>query len=73
MKDPKFDIDSPSAGVYGTVNDIYLQPLITDATEAQNFAETALARLKLEVDKGYLIIPHDCRLQIYDKVAVVVA
>ena len=42
---------------------------ITKAVDATNLAEALLARAKMEQDAGRMIAPHDCQLELYDKIA----
>lgn len=43
---------------------------VTSATMARHDAQSYLYRFGLEKDAGSLIVPHDCRIQLYDKIAV---
>lgn len=66
-----YDADLESITAYGFSYHFIELPEETSATVAQSIADEALARFKTEIDYGYLVIPHDGRIQLYDKVAVV--
>jgi hypothetical protein len=62
--------DQPSIDAYGNIPFIVHHPTCTSGTEAQAKANAILANIQRERDTGYITIPHDCRIQLYDKVAV---
>jgi len=62
--------DTDSQGMYGDVPTIELAPEITGQSEADNRAAVILARLKNESMAGVLIVPHDCRVELYDRIQV---
>ncbi len=59
------------SGNYTEVKEHVLAPTITDQDDANNRADALLVRAKAEGLAGRLIVPHDCRVELYDKVAVV--
>lgn len=62
--------DSDSQGDYGVVPDIELAPEITTQADADNRAQAVLQRWRAEWVGGKLTIPHDCRMELYDRLAV---
>ena len=62
--------NSASQTKYGVVPDIALAPGITTQGNADTRAAAILARQTAEVMAGRLIIPHDCQLELYDRVAI---
>lgn len=64
--------DTVSTGKYGDVPKVVLAPSITDETDAENRAAAILARTRAEVQAGTLIIQHDCQMELYDKLSILV-
>ncbi len=56
-------------GNYVEVLEPHLAPMITGQVDANNRAEAILVRLKAEGLAGRVVIPHDCRVEPYDRVA----
>jgi hypothetical protein len=50
--------------------EIYVIPWIDNQTDANNVASAIQTRIDSEVLSGRLIIPHDCRVELHDKVKV---
>lgn len=53
------------------VYNIALAPALTVQADVDNQADARLARARAEQDTGLGIIPHDCRVELYDKLAFV--
>lgn len=62
--------DSESIAKYGDVPDVALAPEITSQADADNRAAAILIRVNEEEQAGNLVIPHDCRMELYDRVGV---
>ena len=63
--------DAAAKEDYGiTVLHPYVAASINSQTAADNRAAAILTRLKAEILAGRLVVPHDCRVELYDKVAV---
>ena len=62
--------DTTQQARYMLVTGLYQAALITNLTDALNRADAILTRLKAEMLSGRLIIPHDSRVELYDKVRV---
>ena len=60
--------DTDSQAQYGIVPDVALAASITEKADATARAEAILDRQSVEDMAGELIIPHDCQLELYDKV-----
>uniref|UniRef100_A0A6M3IH95 Uncharacterized protein n=1 Tax=viral metagenome TaxID=1070528 RepID=A0A6M3IH95_9ZZZZ len=60
----------PYSGNYVEVLEAELAATITSQIDADNRADALLIRYQAEDLAGYLIIPHDARLELYDKVEV---
>ena len=58
------------SGNYMEVRGLYPAPSITNETDADNRAEAILAKARAEVLSGRLVIPHDSRVELYDRVAI---
>jgi hypothetical protein len=58
-------------GVYPEILEPYLVRTITDQTDITNRANALLARISAEAVAGRVIVPHDCRVELCDRVAVV--
>ena len=58
------------SGVYDEVLHFVLAPTIDNQTDADNLAAAVLTRFKAEELAGYLIVPHDSRVELYDRVKV---
>lgn len=48
----------------------YAEPFLLTETDCGNRAEAILSKFKAEMLSGRLIIPHDCRVELYDRVAI---
>lgn len=55
---------------YMEVIALYRAGEITNLTDANNRAAAILAKAKAEILSGRLIVPHDCGLELYDRVVV---
>lgn len=65
------DEDSESIADYGyEVVHCQVAADITSQTDADNRAAAIMTRLKSEKLAGRLVIPHDCRVELYDKVRI---
>lgn len=62
--------DPASISKYGDSPIIVLAPEIDNETDATNRAESVLARVAMEDSGGSMILPHDCRLELYDKIGI---
>jgi hypothetical protein len=62
--------DEESQGQYGIVPIIVLAPEITVEADAQARADAVLTRIKAETLVGQLVMPHDCRHELYDFIQV---
>ncbi len=62
--------DEESQDKYGIVPAIVLAPEIDETADAANRAAAILAKAKQEEAGGLLVIPHDCQMELYDKVSV---
>ncbi len=62
--------DTTSQGRYGIVADVVLAPEIDNQTDADNRAAASLYRTRAEWIGGRLIIPHDCQMELYDRLAI---
>jgi len=49
---------------------VYLAPEVDNQTDADDRAEAIMKRMIAEEAGGKLIIPHDCQMELYDRVAV---
>jgi hypothetical protein len=66
-------VESEDASSIAKFGDVYAPvPMaeIVDAGVAQERADAIKGRYISETDAGTLIIPHDCRIELYDKIAV---
>ncbi len=61
-------VDSDSVSRYGTVQQVIPAPYINNQTDANNRAASFLARIRAESSTTSLVIPHDCRIELYDYV-----
>jgi hypothetical protein len=48
----------------------YAEPYVLTETDCTNRAEAILSKFKAEMLSGRLVIPHDCRVELYDRVAI---
>lgn len=55
---------------YADVPVISIAATVTDQTEAENRAAALLVRVEAEDTAGRLIAPHDCRLELYDRIKI---
>lgn len=55
-------------GNYVQVMEPHLAPSLTTLSDANNRADSILTRYKAEQLGGYLIVPHDARVELYDRV-----
>jgi len=62
--------DSDQQGRYMEVIGPFTAPTITSQGDADNRADAILSKLKAEVLAGRLVIPHDCSVELYDRVKV---
>lgn len=62
--------DSNQIARYMEVIGLYTAPTITNQTDATNRAIAILSKLQDEVVSGRLVIPHDCSVELYDKVQI---
>jgi len=62
--------DTVQIAKYTEIVQPFLAGSITDQTDADNRAEAILVRLKGETLGGRLIIPHDARVELYDRVGI---
>ena len=60
-----------SVAAYAEIIQVYIDGSITLLADANHRAEAILARLEGETLAGRLIIPHDARLELYDKIDIV--
>ena len=63
--------DTAEIAMYGELVQVYIDGSITLQADADNRVAAILARLKAEILAGRLIIPHDARVELYDKVDIV--
>ena len=62
--------DTDSQDEYGVVADIILAPEIDNQADADNRAAAILQRWRAEWVGGRLIIPHDCQMELYDRLSI---
>jgi len=62
--------DSDQIAKYMEVIGLFTAPTITNQTDANNRASAILSKLQAEIMSGRLVIPHDCRVELYDRVKV---
>ena len=62
--------DAGQEGRYMRTTEIHLAETITDWTDAGNRAAAIATKYKADLLAGRLIVPHDCRVELYDKVRV---
>jgi len=62
--------DAVSIAQYHTVTAHHIAADIDNQTDADNRASAIMSKIRGETLAGRLIIPHDCRVELYDKVAV---
>lgn len=62
--------DTDQQAKYMVVKGLFTAPTITTQFDASTRAAVILTRLKAEVLSGRLIIPHDCSVELYDRVAI---
>ena len=63
--------DDTEIAKYGEIIQPFIAASITNQTDADLRAAAILSRLKSETLAGRLIVPHDARVELYDKVKVV--
>jgi len=63
--------DTDSQNVYGVVPEIILAPEIDNQADADARATAILQRWRAEWVGGRLIIPHDCQMELYDRLGIV--
>lgn len=61
-------MDEDQIEKYRDITEIHLAPTIDDQDDAYNRAVAILTKQQAGLISGRLIAPHDCRLQLYDKV-----
>lgn len=64
------DSDIGEISKYMEVKAIYLAGSITNVTDATNRTSAILTKAKAEILAGRLVIPHDCGMELYDRVKV---
>ncbi|KKN60919.1 hypothetical protein LCGC14_0527180 [marine sediment metagenome] len=62
--------DSGQIAKYTEVIGVFTAPTVRNQTDATNRANAILTKLQAEILSGRLIIPHDCRVELYDRVKV---
>jgi hypothetical protein len=62
--------DTDSQDLYGIVPSIELAPEVTVQADVDNRAAAILRRGKAEVLGGRLLIPHDCQMELYDRLGI---
>ncbi len=62
--------DATEIAAYGTVPRIVVAPDITTQADADNRAASVLTRGKMEALAGRMYAPHDCQVELYDKIGV---
>lgn len=63
--------DEDAIEAYGReVQHCQIAASITNQTDADNRAAAIMTRIKAEELAGRLVIPHDCRVELYDRVAI---
>jgi len=62
--------NTDSQDKYGIVSMVVLAPNLTTKADADNRAEAILYRTIAESVAGKLVIPHDCQLEMYDRVTI---
>lgn len=63
--------DATEIAKYAEILGLFIAASITTQANADNRAAAILTRLKAEMLAGRLIVPHDARVELYDKVSVV--
>ena len=63
--------DAVSQGLYGIVYGIELAGELTSQGDVNARADVAIIRAKAEMTAGILVMPHDCRIQLFDKSQIV--
>lgn len=58
------------SGRYMEVRGLYPAPSITNVTDATNRASAIAAKALAEIVSGRLVVPHDARVELYDRVAI---
>lgn len=62
--------DATQIARYAEILQLFLAASITSQTDADNRAEAILTRIKAEQLAGRLVVPHDARVELYDRVEV---
>lgn len=62
--------DSSQINSYMEVIGLFTAPTITTQGDANDRASAILSKLQAEIVAGRLVIPHDCRVELYDRVRV---
>lgn len=63
--------DATEIAKYAEILQLFLAASITDQDDANARAAAILTRIKAETLAGRLVVPHDARVELYDKVSVV--
>lgn len=62
--------DTDQQAKYMEVIGLFTAPTITNQTDATNRALAIKGKLQAEITSGRLVVPHDCRVELYDRVEV---
>ncbi len=60
--------DATEITAYDTIVKIVIAPELTTQADADNRAAAVLARAKMEALAGRMYAPHDCRVELYDRI-----
>lgn len=63
-------LDQTQIDKYKDVTDLEIAPEVTTQTDIDNRASALLTRFGSEVLGGFMVAPHDCRLELYDRIAI---
>jgi len=66
-----FTVAGVYTGNYAEIIQPFVVASITNETDADNRASAILVRLKAETLAARMVAPHDCQLELYDKISVV--
>lgn len=62
--------DATEIAAYGTIVMVAVAPELTTQADADNRAAAILARAEMEALAGRMYAPHDCQVELYDKIGV---
>jgi len=62
--------DDDQISKYMEVIGLFTAPTITNQADADNRALAIKSKLQAEITSGRLVVPHDCRVELYDRVRV---